>query len=887
MADARPLLVATENKQKLPLLIIDKKGFIGGALAERTSQEFLSVLVSGRELDARKNIVHIPYRRKIPMIPDNRYSHIFIVYNGEREILEMLPSFVKKVNQTNARLFFILPLGLNSEQLLRKLSHQFYNPLHILVYGEVFDDNTTEPNMVNVFLHQARASKTLEIPNEGLGRVYPVLLEDVVLTIAGEAFSHERHGRLRYIFPKQEYTDLSVARMFQKAHPDINLNFRKARGIRPEYYAPAVGEYVFPMYDLEKKIRTLDIAKPAAVARGKSRKMRLPVQSKKTQYGIIAVISVVVLWLLPYVVTLVLAVVGAGALVVSFKDLENGRIQPAKQFASIALHAFNVSTQTSKGMVLLRDNFTENIDNGKRVAETELQLVSALELFQKVSDGKSTDPQKDFLQAIAVSKNTLIAVQKMQAEQQLPPQIAAKLAEIDDTLYLIENTMDTFPNIAGINGKKRYLLLFQNNMELRPGGGFIGSYGLIDIDRGKLGKLKIYDVYDADGQLTTHVEPPYGLRRYLGAAHWFMRDSNFDPDFLRDGVQAVNFLEMETGEKVDGVVAIDTDFLKKMLQVMGGVYVEDYKETVTPDNFYMLTQTHAEKGFFPGSTQKKDFLRALLNSILLGVTEGDRVKLLPFIQALSESIREKHLLFAFSDLSTQNLFTVNNLSSTLWDGREIEENKMLDYMGVIDANLGGNKANFYVQKSVMQSVVIDEAGNYKGTASVTYQNTSEKDSPFGGNYKNYLRFLLPEGVQLTSVAIDDKVIPTVPAIVDQDIYTRKNFVPPQELEIERGVEQGKAVIGFFFIVPTQSSKKVTITYELFNTINVENSSFVYDMKVFKQPGTKHDPYTLFLSYPSMFKPVKIIGGGTDVGGKINFQSDIATDKEFIVTFSKK
>lgn len=887
MAEARPLLVATENKEKLPLLVIDKKAFIGGALVERTSKEFLSVLVGGQEFDAQKNIVHIPYRRKIPMIPDNRYSHIFIVYNGEREILEMLPSFVKKAQQTNARMFLIVPLFLNSEQLLRRMSHPLYGEVHILVYGEVVDDKTTEPNMVNVFLHQARTSKILEIPNEGLGRVYPVFLDDIVSAIAGEAFSHERHGRLRYIFPRHEYTDLSVARMFQKIHPEINLDFRRTRGVRPEFYIPSVGEYVFPVYDLEKRLRGLDIKKPSVPEGARSRKIRFPTQSKKSQYWALSVLFVVIVLLAPYVATLVTAIAGAGALVMSFRDLENGRIQSSKQFASMAHGAFLLSMQTSEGMVFFREHFSENIESGKRAAETGLHLVSALELFQKVSDGKSTDPQKDFLQGIAVFKNTLITVQKMQAEGQLPPQIAAKLSEIDDVLYLVENTMDAFPSIAGINGKKKYLLLFQNNMELRPGGGFIGSYGLIDVDRGKLGKLRIYDVYDADGQLTTHVEPPYGLRRYLGAAHWFMRDSNFDPDFLRNGVQAVKFLEMETGEKVDGVVAIDTDFLKKMLGVLGGVYVEDYKERVTPENFYMLTQTHAEKGFFPGSTQKKDFLRALLNSILVEVTEGDRVKLLPFAKAVSDSIREKHLLFAFSDIATQNLFTVNDLSSTLWDGREVEENKFLDYLGVIDANIGGNKANFYVTKSVMQNAAIDDSGTYKGSTSVTYQNTSAKDSPFGGNYKNYLRFLLPEGAQLVSVALDDRIHPTVPAIVDPDLFTRKNFVPPSELEIERSFEQGKIVIGFFFIVPTQSSKKVTITYEIRNAVNLQESTFAYDMKVFKQPGTHSDPYTLFLSYPSLFKPVAITGGGTDVGGKINFQTDLTTDKEFVVTFSKK
>jgi len=48
-------------------------------------------------------------------------------------------------------------------------------------------------------------------------------------------------------------------------------------------------------------------------------------------------------------------------------------------------------------------------------------------------------------------------------------------------------------------------------MELRPGGGFIGSYAILSVDKGKITNFKIYDVYDADGQLKNHIEPPFAI----------------------------------------------------------------------------------------------------------------------------------------------------------------------------------------------------------------------------------------------------------------------------------------------------------------------------------------------------------------------------------------
>jgi len=68
-------------------------------------------------------------------------------------------------------------------------------------------------------------------------------------------------------------------------------------------------------------------------------------------------------------------------------------------------------------------------------------------------------------------------------------------------------------------------------MELRPTGGFIGSFGLLNFENGKLGNLNVNDIYAIDGQLKGHVAPPDELLHFLGQPNWYMRDSNWSPDF--------------------------------------------------------------------------------------------------------------------------------------------------------------------------------------------------------------------------------------------------------------------------------------------------------------------------------------------------------------------
>src|SRR5262245_27058056 len=105
MDENRPLFVTSEKAQNTPVLIVDKNGKIGAALAQILQEEFLVVLVTSLEMDFGKNIIHIPYHRKVPPIPGNTYPHVFIIYDGQKDVIDKLQAFVKKAKSTNANLF--------------------------------------------------------------------------------------------------------------------------------------------------------------------------------------------------------------------------------------------------------------------------------------------------------------------------------------------------------------------------------------------------------------------------------------------------------------------------------------------------------------------------------------------------------------------------------------------------------------------------------------------------------------------------------------------------------------------------------------------------------------------------------------------------------------
>lgn len=179
------------------------------------------------------------------------------------------------------------------------------------------------------------------------------------------------------------------------------------------------------------------------------------------------------------------------------------------------------------------------------------------------------------------------------------------------------------PDILGKEGEKNYLVLFQNNMELRPTGGFIGSFAVLKIDNGVFSNLEVYDVYDVDGQLKGYVEPPWQIKSFLNEASWYLRDSNWDPDFSVSAKRAQWFLNKSVGIKVDGVISFDISFVKDMISVMGGITVPDYSVKIDTNNFYDIVQFEAEKNFFAGSRQKDNFLTALSRAVLFELKNSD------------------------------------------------------------------------------------------------------------------------------------------------------------------------------------------------------------------------------------------------------------------------
>lgn len=821
---------------KNPILVIDREGLIGEPLCLKLSKEFLLVFVSRKNLNREsENIIHVPFLKKAPEIPDKKYSHIIFI-DEEGQDLEFLPKLIDKAKDVNSDFIFAQGLSCEGEYAVGKIL-RLYPSAKVVLFGDIFSNELilrkeSFKSVVNKFIYQSQRFGKMQVLGDGLREAYPVFLPDVAEGLIDLIFGMHKAHSLFYIFPKHPITELSLAHMIQKINPEVMVDFVG--------HNPRLGAVSYPpnglnllgyKYPIAQRIRGIDIKKKVKaqqeISYGK-------VKKPKT-FPFFIVWTLIFLLLSPLIFTLFFSFLGKNTFYYAEREMDKGNFMQTKNSLHLSQSFFYVGKQASSILFFqakiagAEDNFKrlfQDLDSGYKISEGLLQAFNSGAYFSKILNGESKSPKDDFAKGESYLKTSLVALDKIKAERKISASILQRLEIINPLIKLLSNTLDIMPDIFGMEGRKTYLILFQDNLELRPGGGVIDSYGILKFNQGKITQFTIHDIADADQQLRGHVEPPFAVRRYLGKQHWYMRDSNFDVDFIRAASSSSNFLFVETGQKADGVIGIDSSLRVKLAEV---------------------------KASYP----------------LLA-------------QAISNALTQKHLLFAFKDW--QNIFTVNGWSSSLWDKRIDSEELINDFLGINEANLGANKVNHFIKRQVSQKAILGDNGNILEELIINYKN--ESTAWTGGDYKNYLRIILPKDTVLSEISIQDIPQVLIDAITDPQHYEAKNFKAPIGLEVEKTIEENKVVFGFLVKVPIGAIVKVKLKYTLAGSVAKLNT-FSYNLKLFKQPGIDSIPYSFSLIYPNDFNIIKSSGGVIREKRKASYSEKIREDKNLIINFAKK
>lgn len=462
--------------------------------------------------------------------------------------------------------------------------------------------------------------------------------------------------------------------------------------------------------------------------------------------------------------------------------------------------------------------------------------------------------------------------------QRLGQRGLAALGQVRTQIGYTEKLLTLYPEMAGFRRKQTYLVLLQNSMELRPTGGFIGSLLLVTFVDGKVDDMHVVDVYTADGQLKGHIDPPTPIKEIIGQEHWYLRDSNWDPDFSVSGKQAAWFYEKEMGQSVDGVIAISLPMVTDLLRALGPVELPDFNERISEGNFFAKSLLYTQTDFFPGSTQKKDFLGALTNALLLRITGDRTISAAPLLKIMTMAIQARDIQFYFTEANLQRL-----VSQWEWDGAlhtdscEIVSKDMpciADGIGVVEANLGINKVNYFVTHEALSSITLADDGLIRQSMAIKVKNTTPSQIPEGGGaYQVYMRLYYSQGTNINLVKLDGTDVP------QRNI---KSVVPPPAPYYVVDASGSATVLQVpFSVLPRQEHELIVETTRASPTF-AGSSSYEYTIR--KQAGIETYPWHVVVQYPSSWSA--IAQSGVAKPGRLEYNTDLAKDASFRVVFQK-
>ncbi|HBR80031.1 MAG: hypothetical protein UX09_C0047G0004 [Candidatus Uhrbacteria bacterium GW2011_GWE2_45_35] len=418
------------------------------------------------------------------------------------------------------------------------------------------------------------------------------------------------------------------------------------------------------------------------------------------------------------------------------------------------------------------------------------------------------------------------------------------LDEAYSTLTLASTAARIIPAFTGLGQEKTFLLLLENNAELRPAGGFIGAYGILKIEDGEIKELTLKDSYLLDSAADPYyfAVPPEPLQQYLSTEKWYFRDSNWSPDFPTAARQAIR---MFTGEVLsipveerefiqeplsfDGVIAFTPSFVSDLLTFTGPIMIGG--QEFSADNILDTLEYQVEVAFRDTGIpyeQRKEIITDLFNEMKTRIFDQPLSRWGPVVDALEENLQEKQIVL-FSNSSTEAEEVIRKAN---WGG--VVETGDKDFLMVVDANLASLKTNPQVFRNIKYEITPTTNGRFVGKVTITYDHQGGFDWKTT-RYRTYTRIYVPYGSELFNFSgslADDKI--KSPSGVSGT------------LDVEQ--ELGSTVFGTFISIEPGQSRDLVFEFYLAKPVQTAIESGNYTLVVDKQIGAAENGLTTELNF---------------------------------------
>ena len=445
--------------------------------------------------------------------------------------------------------------------------------------------------------------------------------------------------------------------------------------------------------------------------------------------------------------------------------------------------------------------------------------------------------------------------------------------QLDSNLPAINSSYQIYTLVSGlITGQKNVLILFENNNELRATGGFMGTFGSLQMQDGQIKKINVSSIYDLDGQLKEkNIQPPLPLVAVSPA--WFLRDSNWFADFPTSVRKIAEFYQKEGGQKPDIVIAMTPDIIVNWLKITGSIAMPKYGVTLTSDNFVEQTQAITTISDNMPTNSPKQMLADFIPLLIQKISSGDKNQLPQILQAFLAGLTNKQIAF-YAD----NADTEKQINSFNWGGSLANSDR--DYLILLDSNLGATKTSLNISQNYSLVSNIGSDGSITNELTINRANNNPKNEDMSN--VSFLRVYVPLGSKLVSNSGFDKkdlrYPPDVVYQIDQDVYDwEKNSVTDNLTGTIIGQESGKTFFGNWITLDPKKNRTIKLTYVLpFKLDGLDR----YSLTLQKQMGAVNSQFSWNINFSGRKILWKNFEPKSQKTAKLN--SDIIVDKDYLL-----
>ena len=591
----------------------------------------------------------------------------------------------------------------------------------------------------------------------------------------------------------------------------------------------------------------------------------------------------------------------------SFLALDSGNIQQA--FSEL-----NSAADSVRKLKLLLQSFGQDItylqflsSNQSQIAAMErmvdasYNILSVFNLFEKRSSELTASVnvntgQFEFdiktlrlalLEILADAKGILVKNQAeiMQVQNKLPSNFQDDSKKVVSSISKMTDSSDEFEKLLredfvwldGEDGKeKKVLVIFQNNAELRgASGGSFGSFGIVKLTNGKLNSINFgTNIFKLDNAFIKKECIPLNneLKFVVTDGCSKLKDSGWSVDG-QEALQNIKvYYEKITGDRVDGVLTLDTTAFISLLRITGPIEMKEYSQTITSDNFREVVEREVHTDYFAREGGKeenepKKILADMMPEFINRLTSSlrDRDKLLDISASLANSLKEKNILFYFANESLEKKINKFNFGGAVMRA-------VGDYLYVNSSNINGFKSSLNVAESINLDVEIRNDGSIVDSLDITREHKGTNDWPDGLN-RNYVRLLLPE---------DSKIQSFKPVSGNFERYYDQGYKDGNIYWVTG--ESSKEVVNFWMNTPSGKTSKMSMKY-VPNYRVATDDDFNYTLTMQRQPGANPDEVILAVTYPVGFKPTNVKNYDF-INRKVTLKYTLTSDQTITINFKK-